>query len=224
MRSKLVRILFFIAFLIVNNVNAATLQNDSIFLLENGDSLHITYQLDTVRAVETEVSTSTFQPDPEKSVWLAAVVPGLGQIYNRQYWKVPIIYGGAMGLAYGITWNDRRYVDYRKGYVDLLDTDPNTNYFIYLLPEGVTLDSSNKSYYTRIFKTKLDTYRRNRDLCIIASAVLYLLSIVDAYVDAQMFDYDISPDLSLEVTPTVIAPSSLYEQDSSVGLSCKLKF
>ena len=113
---------------------------------------------------------------------------------------------------------------YRKGYVDLLDTDPNTNYFIYLLPEGVTLDSSNKSYYTRIFKTKLDTYRRNRDLCIIASAVLYLLSIVDAYVDAQMFDYDISPDLSLEVTPTVIAPSSLYEQDSSVGLSCKLKF
>ena len=224
MRSKLVRILFFIAFLIVNNVNAATLQNDSIFLLENGDSLHITYQVDTVRAVETEVSTSTFQPDPEKSVWLAAVVPGLGQIYNRQYWKVPIIYGGAMGLAYGITWNDRRYVDYRKGYVDLLDTDPNTNYFIYLLPEGVTLDSSNKSYYTRIFKTKLDTYRRNRDLCIIASAVLYLLSIVDAYVDAQMFDYDISSDLSLEVTPTVIAPSSLYEQDSSVGLSCKLKF
>lgn len=224
MRSKLVCILFFIAFLIVNNVNAATLQNDSIFLLENGDSLHITYQVDTVRAVETEVSTSTFQPDPEKSVWLAAVVPGLGQIYNRQYWKVPIIYGGAMGLAYGITWNDRRYVDYRKGYVDLLDTDPNTNYFIYLLPEGVTLDSSNKSYYTRIFKTKLDTYRRNRDLCIIASAVLYLLSIVDAYVDAQMFDYDISPDLSLEVTPTVIAPSSLYEQDSSVGLSCKLKF
>ena len=77
MRSKLVRILFFIAFLIVNNVNAATLQNDSIFLLENGDSLHITYQLDTVRAVETEVSTSTFQPDPEKSVWLAAVVTGL---------------------------------------------------------------------------------------------------------------------------------------------------
>jgi hypothetical protein len=224
LRSKLARILFFIAFLIVNNVNAATLQNDSIFLLENGDSLHITYQVDTVRAVETEVSTSTFQPDPEKSVWLAAIVPGLGQIYNRQYWKVPIIYGGAMGLAYGITWNDRRYVDYRKGYVDLLDTDPNTNYFIYLLPEGVTLDSSNKSYYTRIFKTKLDTYRRNRDLCIIASAALYLLSIIDAYVDAQMFDYDISPDLSLEVTPTVIAPSSLYEQDSSVGLSCKLKF
>ena len=61
-------------------------------------------------------------------------------------------------------------------------------------------------------------------MCIITTAVLYLLSIIDAYVDAQMFDYDISPDLSLEVAPTVIAPSSAYEQESSIGLSCKLKF
>ncbi len=218
MRIRLTFILFLITFVVAGKASAAALQNDSIYLVPSSDTVKV------VKAEEEYVSTSTFQPDAQKSVWLAAVVPGLGQIYNRQYWKVPIIYGGAMGLAYGITWNDRRYVDYRKGYVDLLDTDPNTNYFIYLLPEGVTLDSSNKSYYTRIFKTKLDTYRRNRDLCIIASAVLYLLSIVDAYVDAQMFDYDISPDLSLEVTPTVIAPSSLYEQDSSVGLSCKLKF
>jgi hypothetical protein len=93
-----------------------------------------------------------------------------------------------------------------------------------LLPEGVTLNNSNKDYYTRVIKTKLDNYRRNRDLCIIASAVFYLLTIIDAYVDAQMFDYDISPDLTLELTPSVISTSSLYEQDSSVGLSCKLKF
>jgi hypothetical protein len=179
-----------------------------------------------VKVVETEeyVSKSTFQPDAQKSVWLAAVVPGLGQIYNRQYWKVPIIYGGALGLAYGITWNDRMYVDYRKGYVDLMDKDPSSNYYEYLLPEGVVLDNSNRDYYTRVIKTKLDNYRRNRDLCIIASAVFYLLTIIDAYVDAQMFDYDISSDLSLEVVPTVIAPSATHEQESSVGLSCKLKF
>jgi hypothetical protein len=174
--------------------------------------------------VETYVSTSTFKPDAQKAVWLATIVPGLGQIYNRQYWKLPIIYGGTLALAYGITWNDRMYVDYRKGYVDLMDKNPNTNYFEYLLPEGVTLDSTNKDYYTKVIKNKLDNYRRNRDLCIITTAVLYLLSIIDAYVDAQLFDYDISPDLSLQVTPTVIAPSSSYEQDSSVGLSCKLKF
>jgi hypothetical protein len=197
-------------------------QNDSIYVLENGGTLHVVSS-DTIETVEAYVP-STFKPDAQKSVWLAAVVPGLGQIYNRQYWKVPIVYGGALGLAYGITWNDRMYVDYRKGYVDLKDNDPSTNYFQYLLPEGVTLDNSNRSYYERVIKTKLDNYRRYRDLCIIASAVLYLLSIVDAYVDAQMFDYDISPDLSLEVAPTVIAPSSAYEQESSIGLSCKLKF
>lgn len=224
MRSRLAYILFFIAFFISLNINAASVQNDSIYSLDNGDDVHIVYQTDTVETIENYVSTSTFKPDAQKSVWLAAVVPGLGQIYNRQYWKVPIIYGGAMGLAYGITWNDKMYVDYKKGYVDLLDKDPNSNYFEYLLPPGTVLDGSNRDYYTRTIKTKLDNYRRNRDLCIIATAVLYLLSIVDAYVDAQMFDYDISPDLSLEVTPTVIAPSSTYEQDSSVGLSCKLKF
>lgn len=216
MKRRLV-ILFLIAYVAVSNVLAATLQNDSIYLISTSD---------TVKVVETEeyVSKSTFQPDAQKSVWLAAVVPGLGQIYNRQYWKVPIIYGGALGLAYGITWNDRMFVDYKKGYVDLMDKDPNTNYFEYLLPEGVTLNNSNKDYYTRVIKTKLDNYRRYRDLCIIASAVFYLLTILDAYVDAQMFDYDINPDLSLEVVPTVIAPSAAHEQESSVGLSCKLKF
>ena len=216
MKRRLV-ILFLIASVAVSNVLAATLQNDSIYLISTSD---------TVKVVETEeyVSKSTFQPDAQKSVWLAAVVPGLGQIYNRQYWKVPIIYGGALGLAYGITWNDRMFVDYKKGYVDLMDKDPNTNYFEYLLPEGVTLNNSNKDYYTRVIKTKLDNYRRYRDLCIIASAVFYLLTILDAYVDAQMFDYDISSDLSLEVVPTVIAPSAAHEQESSVGLSCKLKF
>ena len=216
MKRRLV-ILFLIASVAVSNVLAATLQNDSIYLISTSD---------TVKVVETEeyVSKSTFQPDAQKSVWLAAVVPGLGQIYNRQYWKVPIIYGGALGLAYGITWNDRMFVDNKKGYVDLMDKDPNTNYFEYLLPEGVTLNNSNKDYYTRVIKTKLDNYRRYRDLCIIASAVFYLLTILDAYVDAQMFDYDINPDLSLEVVPTVIAPSAAHEQESSVGLSCKLKF
>lgn len=201
------------------SVNAATVMSDSIYITETSDTIVVQSEPQT-----SQVAISDFQPDAQKAVWLAAVVPGLGQIYNRQYWKVPIIYGGTLGLVYGITWNDRMYVDYRKGYVDLMDKDPNTNYFEHLLPSGVVLDNSNSSYYTKIIKTKLDNYRRYRDLCIIGTAVLYLLSIIDAYVDAQMFDYDISPDLSLEVAPTLIAPSSSYEQDTSVGLSCKLKF
>lgn len=201
------------------SANAATVMSDSIYITETSDTIVVQSEPQT-----SQVAIADFQPDAQKAVWLAAVVPGLGQIYNRQYWKVPIIYGGTLGLVYGITWNDRMYVDYRKGYVDLMDKDPNTNYFEHLLPSGVVLDNSNSSYYTKIIKTKLDNYRRYRDLCIIGTAVLYLMSIIDAYVDAQMFDYDISPDLSLEVAPTLIAPSSSYEQDTSVGLSCKLKF
>lgn len=201
------------------SVNAATVMSDSIYITETSDTIVVQSEPQT-----SQVAIADFQPDAQKAVWLAAVVPGLGQIYNRQYWKVPIIYGGTLGLVYGITWNDRMYVDYRKGYVDLMDKDPNTNYFEHLLPSGVVLDNSNSSYYTKIIKTKLDNYRRYRDLCIIGTAVLYLMSIIDAYVDAQMFDYDISPDLSLEVAPTLIAPNSSYEQDTSVGLSCKLKF
>ena len=201
------------------SANAATVMSDSIYITETSDTIIVQSEPQT-----SQVVIADFQPDAQKAVWLAAVVPGLGQIYNRQYWKVPIIYGGTLGLVYGITWNDRMYVDYRKGYVDLMDKDPNTNYFEHLLPSGVVLDNSNSSYYTKIIKTKLDNYRRYRDLCIIGTAVLYLMSIIDAYVDAQMFDYDISPDLSLEVAPTLIAPSSSYEQDTSVGLSCKLKF
>lgn len=201
------------------SANAATVMSDSIYITETSDTIIVKSKPQT-----SQVAIADFQPDAQKAVWLAAVVPGLGQIYNRQYWKVPIIYGGTLGLVYGITWNDRMYVDYRKGYVDLMDKDPNTNYFEHLLPSGVVLDNSNSSYYTKIIKTKLDNYRRYRDLCIIGTAVLYLMSIIDAYVDAQMFDYDISPDLSLEVAPTLIAPSSSYEQDTSVGLSCKLKF
>ena len=222
MKRRLAFILLFcVALTNFTHSVAATVQNDSINVITSIDSLQTVLVEDSV---ETYVSTSTFKPDAQKAVWLATVVPGLGQIYNRQYWKVPIIYAGTLGLVYGITWNDRMYVDYKKGYVDLMDGNPNTNYFDYLLPEGVVLDDSNRDYYTRTIKTKLDTYQRNRDLCIIATAVLYLLSIIDAYVDAQLFDYDISPDLSLQLTPTVIAPSSSYEQDTSVGLSCKLKF
>lgn len=202
------------------SANAATVMSDSIYITETSDTIVVQSEPQT-----SQVAIADFQPDAQKAVWLAAVVPGLGQIYNRQYWKVPIIYGGTLGLVYGITWNDRMYVDYRKGYVDLMNNKFDSEYISSLLPAGYAkASSSNKSDYSRRFKTKLDNYRRNRDLCIVGTVVLYLMSIIDAYVDAQMFDYDISSDLSLEVAPTLIAPSSSYEQDTSVGLSCKLKF
>ena len=167
---------------------------------------------------------SNYQVDPDMAVWLAAVVPGLGQIYNRQYWKLPILYGGAMGLAYAISWNNQMYVDYRKAYIDIIDANPDSKFYENVLPKGVVIDSSNKDYYTRTIKNKQDAYLRNRDLCIICTGVLYLLSMIDAYVDAQMADYDISPDLSLQVAPAVLPPSQYQQTDTSIGLRCKFKF
>lgn len=164
-----------------------------------------------------------FKPDPQKAVWFSAVLPGLGQIYNRQYWKLPIIIGGAAGLAYGITWNNQMYIDYRKAYVDLIDSDPDTRGYEKLLPAGVTINSSNTATYQRTFQNQMENYLRYRDLCIIAAGAVYVLVIIDAYVDAHLHDYDISDDLSVKIAPAVI-PSERNSYDASVGVRCKLRF
>lgn len=164
------------------------------------------------------------KPDADKAVWFSAVLPGLGQIYNRQYWKLPIIYGGALGIAYAITWNNQMYVDYRKAYLDLIDSDPDTRSYENLLPKGTTIDDSNRSTYERTFQNGQETYLRYRDLSIIAAGVLYILTMIDAYVDAQLFDYDISPDLSVKVAPAVIPSSTQEPLDASVGVRCRVRF
>lgn len=162
--------------------------------------------------------------DPAKAAWYAAIVPGLGQIYNQQYWKLPILYGGAMGLGYAISWNNRMYVDYKKAYVDLVNDDPDSQSYEALLPDGVVIDDSNRDYYERVFENKKDTYLRNRDLSSVFMGVLYLLSIVDAYVDANMRDYDIGPDLSLKIAPAILPTTPNQAYDTSVGVRCKMNF
>ncbi|MBO4371154.1 MAG: hypothetical protein J5808_07350 [Paludibacteraceae bacterium] len=161
--------------------------------------------------------------DPDKAAWYAAVFPGLGQIYNRQYWKLPIVYGGAVGLGYAVAWNNRRYVDYHKAYIDITDTDPSTDSYKYLFPEGTDF-SQNADYCKRQLKTKQDTYRRYRDLSIVCVGVLYLVSILDAFVDAQMHNYDVGDDLSMKLGPAVLPPSQNNEISASVGIRCKISF
>jgi hypothetical protein len=166
-----------------------------------------------------------FKPDPLKAIWYAAVVPGLGQVYNRKYWKLPILYGGAMGLTYAISWNGGLYRDYQKAYRDILDSDPLTESYLNVLPSGVEITSSNKSYYANLLKNKQDNYLRYRDLSIIGTATLYLLSIVDAFVDAHLYDFDVSPDLSLKLIPKAIPLRQTHSiGDVSFGLSCQFTF
>lgn len=169
-----------------------------------------------------------FKPNPTKAV-LYALVPGLGQIYNRKYWKLPIVYGGLMGCTYAVTWNNKNFKDYSTAYKDIMyDAAVNPGkpeawseswqILTSMDPKEAIKDSNFKDR----LKRQKDYYRRYRDLSIIITVGVYALSIVDAYVDAQLFDFDITPDLSMHLEPTVTPKTSVTPR--TYGLNCSLKF
>lgn len=168
-----------------------------------------------------------FVPKPTKALWLSLVLPGAGQIYNRKYWKLPIIYGGFLGCAYALTWNQMMYRDYSQAYLDIMDDDPNTKSYLDMLPLRYDI-TGREDQFKKIFKRKKDFYRRYRDLSAFCFIGVYLLSVVDAYVDAQLSEFDISPDLSMKVEPAVIGTPKLMGGTTSgraaYGVGCSLRF
>lgn len=168
-----------------------------------------------------------FVPKPTKALWLSLVLPGAGQIYNRKYWKLPIIYGGFLGCAYALTWNQMMYRDYSQAYLDIMDDDPNTKSYLDMLPPRYDI-TGREDQFKKIFKRKKDFYRRYRDLSAFCFIGVYLLSVVDAYVDAQLSEFDISPDLSMKVEPAVIGTPKLMGGTTTgraaYGVGCSLRF
>lgn len=162
-------------------------------------------------------------PDPTKATWLALVFPGGGQIYNRKYWKLPIIYGGFAGCAYALSWNGKMYRDYSRAYRDAVNNNWSSSNIVDLFPAGY-LDQVSTSQVTDLLRRRKDTFRRYRDLSIFAFIGVYLLSVVDAYVDAELSNFDISPDLSMGVAPTVIDGQTSRVGDKSVGVQWHLRF
>lgn len=160
---------------------------------DSEDSVRLARQL---KKEQRALARANFKPDPNKSLWLSLTFPGAGQIYNRKYWKLPIIYGGAVGVAYAISYYGGYYSDYMRGYRDYVDTDPNTNYHLELIPQGYPASSAGT-----YVKNRVNTYRRYRDIFIVVGVAVYALSVIDAYVDAQLADFDISTDLSMKVRP-----------------------
>ena len=169
---------------------------------------------------------ATWMPSPKKAMWLALVIPGGGQIYNRKYWKLPIVYGGIIGCLYAMNWNNNMYKDYSQAYLDLTDKDPGTQSYNMFLHLGTQIDDSNKDRYKDIFKKRKDKFRRWRDLSFFVLLGVYALSVIDAYVDAELSNFDISKDLSLKVEPTILnnRSSSNPLDSSSLGLQCSLNF
>jgi len=227
-------ILFFFIFLISEGLQA---QIDSIKNQLPKDSLARLYEK---KNVKTEIILHTdslkpkaFKPDPSKSVWMGAILPGYGQILNKKYWKLPIVYGGFLGCAYAITWNSGRYESYKNAYFDILryssdnsyktivDKNPGAVSFYQIIPKGYTIENyGGISGYTQVLQSAQNNARRFRDLSIILTIAFYAITIVDAYVDAQLYDFDISPDLSMHVQPTLMQNS--YGVNNTLGLQCSI--
>lgn len=221
------------AILTENLANDST-STDSTIVASNSDYIDFlpgdTIPLTPIKAekvfeaeLETiEIPKKQFIPDPGRALWLSAVFPGAGQIYNRKYWKLPIFYGGFLGCTYALLWNQQMYMDYSQAYLDIMDDNPNTNSHLEMLPPRYDITGKEERFKT-IFKNKKNYYRRYRDLSAFCFVGVYLLSIVDAYVDAHLSIFDISPDLSLQVQPAIIESKGL-SPNNSYGVGCSFNF
>ena len=156
-----------------------------------------------------------------RATTLALICPGAGQIYNKSYWRVPIVVGGFATTIYCIDWNNRGFQRFKKAYRLRADYDKNPGNY----PSGST-DEFNGRYSATFLKNLRDSYRRNRDLCIILTAGMYILQAIDAHVDAHLRDYDISDDLSMSVSPMFdfgYAPT-VGSNAAAFGMNMSFKF
>jgi hypothetical protein len=167
---------------------------------------------------------------PKKASIYAALFPGLGQIYNRKYWKLPIVYGGYAGLIYVLGWNNSQYKDFFQGYriiaqyTSAVGMKTEERKFLDNLIKNPSISLDNPATFTYIatqLKSGKDYFRRNRDLTIIGIAALHVLSIIDASVDANLFDFDISDDLSMRIQPM---PVNFGNQNMVLGFNLSINF
>jgi hypothetical protein len=146
------------------------------------------------RSQDSPVIERNVPPDPIKAALLSAALPGLGQIYNRSYWKVPIVYGSLMTFGYLVHFFDYNYIKYRNAFLAANDGNPNT----------INPYEGDRRVGSRLFD-RVEFYRRNRDYLMILTAGFYLLNIVEAHVDAHLQTFDLSDDISMNIRPKIIS-------------------
>lgn len=190
--------LFFMLF-----INAFSPQH--LLAQEESDSIFLE-DAQVVQVVDTAYHS------PKKAGWFSTALPGLGQAYNKKYWKIPIIYAAFGGITYFLVKHNGEYIKYREAYIARIDDDP------------ATVDDFPK-YTTENLRVFKNIYWKKRDLDIILLAGVFTLNILDAIVDAHFYTYDISDDLSLQITP-VVAPALSFgpSRSSYAGLSFSLSF
>jgi hypothetical protein len=169
-----------------------------------------------------------FQPEPLRATMLAVAFPGLGQIYNRKYWKIPLVYLGFGGLIYSVGFNSSHYNTYMKAYQDFTDAIPETDSYLKLIPSTIEPASydpvlhpeSYQNYKDQMLRY-VDYYRRYRDLSYIGIAGWYLFSILDANVDASLFNFDVSKNLDVAAFPVLMSSPGGFV---GTGLNLKITF
>ncbi|MDW3210521.1 MAG: DUF5683 domain-containing protein [Reichenbachiella sp.] len=181
---------------------SAVAQNETI-IRANTDTTIVATDLG---GIETFQSKSTL--DPDKAALYAAVFPGLGQMYNKQYWKLPILYGGAIVIGHFIKYNNDFYNAFRNAYIAQTDGDDSTlNPFPQFSEEALQRNA--------------ERFKRNRDFMVIMGVVYYLVQIVDAHVSAHLIEFNINDDLALQ--PTYYPREEYFAQNVGMSLVFKLR-
>ena len=152
----------------------------------------------------------------KKATTLSTICPGAGQIYNKSYWRVPIVIGGLASTIYTIDWNNRGYQRFKTAYTLRVDYEKNPEKY----PNG-SADEFRGAYSSTFLKNLKDSYRRNRDLCILLTAGVYVLNIIDAHVDAHLKDFDISDNLAMDIEPYFGTTTVNTQPTFGVNLSVK---
>ncbi|MEY5047059.1 MAG: hypothetical protein RLZZ175_418 [Bacteroidota bacterium] len=190
--------------------------SNTIFAQQNNNS---SSNKDTVSQIIVKKPKS-----PKKATLMALVLPGSGQVYNKKYWKVPIVVGGLVGLIYGASREHNSFLkfnndlrDYRlyKTKEDSLNQIPQYN------SDGSVKFKTDAISVKKITEIsgEVDFHRRNRDLFIIGSVALYVFQTLDACVDAHLSEFNMSDNLTVKVTPTL----NPYTQTGMLGLTFKFK-
>ncbi len=169
------------------------------------DSVFIYSELDQIETINT-----VSELDPNRAAILSAVLPGLGQAYNNQYWKLPFIYGGGILIGHYIKYNHQFYHEFRNALIAEADGIERTEN-VYAEYWGTTALTRNR-----------DAFRRNRDMLILVGAAFYILNIVDAHVAAHLNEFDVNDNLSLKVAPS-IQTSPVFSHSLGFSVSLKVK-
>lgn len=180
------------------------------------DSVQVTTKAAPDTARMTERLFGMRMTRPKKATLLALMLPGAGQVYNRRWWKLPLVYGGLGGVGYGLFFYQTRYKEYVNGKDQYLNSNPRIAFG--------DLSGDNVSQETSIdnIQRGIVFYRRNRDTFIAYTALVYGITVLDALVDAHLRDFDISDDLSLRVQPALL-PTQSIAPGAGLALTLQLK-